>query len=900
MSDSSTEHVGPCSGSFVVTAENPSNTTDESKIMTRFLENQKRIENQKKSTQEQEDRYLFDDKDDDDQADDDKVDDGIDGKRIGATIEKFVISLDSTFDEDDTLTVSEGGPTFDDEDEKDTFDEEDIKYTDGESYLSDEDDELNLRFDGGSGSGSVDEDEDEKFGNVFDKAFEKSGFMKEPPKKDDFLDQAGAAIDSLYRRLTSMSIGSKSHSSRSKEDHIVMKGKGKKKKSAENKSGRNKSFLKGDDEELTRESSGTTTTVDENTVGIKNSFSTESEELNLSKDMLVPYDRDAGAKYHVGCGGCLQTEELVTLCNMATAVAGDDEALGEAFEGVCKEQFERVKQQPSVKAFHKKFIAPCTSSNSHSKRLSRWMKRATSCGADGIHQGSSTGLEHDTDSIIDSMVESADSGNGAKTDAGDKEVINMDPNHTKEDIFSKRIVREKNAFAPDDSFAAKCSSIEMMSCMGGREDKSGTTTGQEASPKSNSLEGQKSKNVDPAVLQAEAKTLANAVLYIKAPIQKIAQTASSSKTLYRVKNLLNKTVGKKSSVSNAETKTTFSSWISNATNKVEAGDLEEERPILRVTVEDKSRSFPYDELGRHRGRPPCKIIPGDKPNDDPASPDALLEHEEAMLSTVKEAIENAELFLSKSKYGLDKEETDILLSPLRKSIENAEMIISASMLGTCAGKANEEVSLDLGARCETLEVELITEPTKTCSVEITEGDAVKPAKQEDAETLATESSLSISSAYSYQEPELEIAEEEHMVIIGSSSLSVHSTATTTKKIEKATKVKKQSFWKSRRSKMDESSQTVSPPICSTILIKNDDVEVTTHSQEAMAVEKVKDHSFFAKAEKKNKKPRRLSQRKKRKSGKLATVAHIQLSSSGNIHAVLPIGGTNRCNVSVRL
>lgn len=344
-------------------------------------------------------------------------------------------------------------------------------------------------------------------------------------------------------------------------------------------------------------------------------------------------------------------------------------------------------------------------------------------------------------------------------------------------------------------------------------------------------------------------------------------------------------------MSNAETKTTFSSWISNATNKVEAGDLEEERPILRVTVEDKSRSFPYDELGRHRGRPPCKIIPGDKPNDDPASPDALLEHEEAMLSTVKEAIENAELFLSKSKYGLDKEETDILLSPLRKSIENAEMIISASMLGTCAGKANEEVSLDLSARCETLEVELITEPTKTCSVEITEGDAVKPAKQEDAETLATESSLSISSAYSYQEPELEIAEEEHMVIIGSSSLSVHSTATTTKKIEKATKVKKQSFWKSRRSKMDESSQTVSPPICSTILIKNDDVEVTTHSQEAMAVEKVKDHSF-AKAEKKK--------RKKRKSGKLATVAHIQLSSSGNIHAVLPIGGTNRCNVSVRL
>jgi hypothetical protein len=880
MSDINTEHFGPCSGSFVVTVENPSNTTNESKIMTRFLENQM------KSAHEQEYCNVFDDDDEedndedeqanDDQANDDQFDDGIDAERIGATIEKLVDAFDSTFDEDDTLTILEGDPTFDDEDEKDN------KYADGESYLSDEDDELNLRYDGDSGS--VNEHEDEKIGNVFDKAFEKSGF-----KKDDFLYQTGAAVDSLYRRLTSMPIGSKSHSCRSKEDHIVMKSKGKKKKSAENKSRRSKkheSFLKrqfqkykmkGDDEELTRKSTGTTATIDENTVGIKNSFSTESDEFNLSNDMLVPDDIDDGTEYHADCGGCLQTEEFVTLCNMTTAITSDDEALDEAFKGVCKDQFERIQRQPTVKAFHEKFIA--------SKRLSRWVNRAISCGADGIPQGSSTNLEDGTSSIIDRMVESADSGNGAKATARDKEVINMDPNRTKEHSGTKRIERKNNAFAPVDSFAAKYSSIEMMSCMGGRENESGTTPGQEALPKSKSLGCEKPNDVDPTALQAEAKTLANAVLYMKAPIQKIALSVSSSKILYGVKNLLHKTAGKKSSVSNLETKAMFSPGISDATNKVQASDLEEESPILRVIVEDKSLSFPYDELGRLHGRPSSEIIPGDKPND-PVSPDDLLEHEEAMLSTVKEAIENVELVLSKSKYGLHKKETDILLSPLRKSLARAKMIISASALGACAGKEYEEVSLNLDTRFETFEVELVTEPTKTCSVEIVEGDAVELAKQNDEETLATESSLSIPSEY--QEPELEIAEEEHKAITGSSSFSVHST---TKKIEKTKKVKKQSFWKARRSKMDEPSQTVTPPICSSILLKKDDVEVTTHSQEAIAVEKVKDNSS-SKAEKINKKPRWLSQRKKRKNGNLASVAHIQLSSSGNIHAVLPIVGTN--------
>jgi len=959
-------------GVGVVTDESPTAIAESSKIMMRFLEEEEKKEKTEKTEEEQEYRTLFDDADDDADADDiddnvvdddntdaediddndnadaEDIDDNVvaeansnaDGgegvgasfeeveasfetvgasfevKEIGAFFEEHGDSMDGSLYEED-LTFSEGGGG--DDDTLTLTDGEGDGDGDGERYLSDEDDELNLRYE-----------------SFLDGAFKKTGFLSKDPKKMDFLDQTGAVVNTLYRQFSSLSIRAQ-NSDRNLATKEGAKGKtntgSKHKKSSKSK--KKESFLKhlkrrktAEDEELTSESTaGSTSTGDGNTVGIKNSFSTESDDSRyLSNNdnhnhKNKPKNEDQGSsssihnqdpesERHRGCGGCLHAEELVALFPMASATTTDTASAGGDSRDVSKRDYKCSNQEfdevgdieipesskkpddtTTTTTFHERFVAPCAPLQAcseaerapglPSRQLSRWKNRVKSRGEENIRSlPPPIYFDDGIDSILDGIVVV----NDGEYDDRDQEVVYKDPNNsTQESSFFRESGCEKELYAPYDLLATKCGSIArsrsprtflscggdgvMMFCM---EDKIETSTLCAAADyeddivfQSDAPEKTKSKDIDPALLQAEAKNLANAVLHSKHPIKNIVVAVSSSKTLYRVQQLLYKT--------ESQAKNIFLRGHSVLTDNATYDDMsEDESFIVREYADYSIRSYPFDEAEQQLSpsQDLGEILPGVKPTDGLASPDSLQEIKEPLPPFVKESLEVAEMVLSESRYGLcdieEEIESDIPPTPLMVSYENAEMITSAWAYGPSC--------ICIGVEHDTTNGPLTMEPSKLYPVELT--TETEDAIEEEGAYFATE--IALPSQFVQQDPELETAKEEHEVVtVGSSS----SDCDATKKALEAKKAKKRSFWKPHRTRTGKTSRH-GPSHSTTILIKSDD-------------------DCSADTKKMTKKSRRLSRRKTKKSSKPESAVHVQLSSGGKVHAILSAGET-ACEVSMRM
>lgn len=636
-----------------------SNIAEDSK---RFLENENvnDVETQEandkpeekmdeKSEEKKEFRTLFDDDEGGDTTDSNGV------TFTPALEQDYDPTFDAIFEEADPAPSEEEEETVDEEGT--TLTDEDDTLEGKDSYLSDEDD-----------SDSEHENENENEHGRFETAY--SDISSNLPS-NDFLDHTGALIDGMYRRIASLTVGKADDENNVADEKMKLKSKRKSQKPKTK-----------EEDELIRE--GSTSTGEGNTVGIQNSFSTESDDMtDANKQEGIRDDSNGdGVEFFVACGGCLEAEELKQIFPLA---AFDDKD----FNGSCKDistcngsedasamlesAIDRVQKQDAVKVFHKKFIAPCTSppSDTPSKR--------TPPSEDVVEDG--------TDSILDGNLEE-----------------------------DKGVESELALCGPIDLLATECGSIDKVNAALNCGDIEDTIeTKQEDVPNSDESEYQEPKAMNPARLQAEAKNVARAVMRYK-PIQKFA--ATSNKTLHKVQKILNKN----SSKQRPESKD-ISSPSKPAVTK-EGNALKQESPVVR------GRSiFPWDELGQFANQ-----IPGDDPIDEPIDDK---KNNDVVAPSENESDENVspETNCPCEQTTID-EEIASLPESIRKSIKHAEMVMSASAYGPGIYNNNEDGAAAL-ARDRGTEVSLIPVSTKP---ESTEG---KAAKLDTTDTVSTLSSPSV-------------------------------------------------------------------------------------------------------------------------------------------------------------
>lgn len=402
---------------------------------------------------------------------------------------------------------------------------------------------------------------------------------------------------------------------------------------------------------------------------------------------------------------------------------------------------------------------------------------------------------------------------------------------------------------------------------------------------------------------------------VKAPIKKISSVAASTgnRALYKVQKFIAK-------------RSPLAKGVCLQRNFDEENcELQEDTIIIHA--EDGSRSFPFDESGSAGlSNTTFKIIgeifPEDETNNTPIVK-VSIENTESERSVKKLEFGEFEIFETTDDF-----EDEILPQPVIDSIEQAEILMSTSVYGPefpCQVEEKEEEEEDCGVvECRTTtDLSMLTDPTRSWTVEQSKDHAVALGRQEtesDFSVAAAPNTLSMHAPcvevevmdpseeveYSipFDDPILEIAEEDNeSTTIGKSiANSVHFEP---KKAPKAKKPKMvRSFWKlSRRTKNDETENTPSLPVSSVILMKDDDVEVA-HTTTPV-IQEIANEMALCKEKKPLMKDRsqllqRLSSRKMRKNDEQKierTASHIQLSSSGHIHAVVAVGN-NGCEVSL--
>lgn len=276
----------------------------------------------------------------DEDADDDSVeDDDVDENKL--SLEEFVTSFVFTFDEDERGFSETDGPTFDDEEE--TYSDEDV------TYLSDENDELKLIRDSYSLY--------KRTGKIVDP--EASCYTKK--KKDDLLDEACAAIDRFYWRLTSLFIKTKKtvQESAKKGKAVAEENINSERWSKEiNEAQKAKEAFLKSFHQCTAMGYDINAS-DGNTVGIKESFSTASDDDKTSKELRAGNTKKL---YEKDC------KHFANFAGMSSKEAND------FFESA----------HPSVIDFHNQFIGPCmplqenAPNGAQSQKLSQWLNSAKS------------------------------------------------------------------------------------------------------------------------------------------------------------------------------------------------------------------------------------------------------------------------------------------------------------------------------------------------------------------------------------------------------------------------------------------------------------------------------------------------------------------------------------------
>ncbi len=280
---------------------------------------------------------------DEDSADEDSAEDVVvDESQM--SLEEFVHAFVFTFDEDERGLSETDGRTFDDEE---TYSDEDV------TYLSDENDELKLIRDSYS--------EYKRAGKFIDP--EASCYTKK--KKDDIVDEACAAIDRFYWRLTSLFIKTKKNvqESAKKGKAVAEENINSERWSKEiNEAKKAKEALLKSFHQCTAMGYDINAS-DGNTVGIKESFSTASDDDDDNNNKPSKQVRAVNTKklYEKDC------KHFSNFAGMSSKEAND------FFESV----------HPSVVDFHNQFIGPCmplenVPKSSQSEKLSQWLNSAKS------------------------------------------------------------------------------------------------------------------------------------------------------------------------------------------------------------------------------------------------------------------------------------------------------------------------------------------------------------------------------------------------------------------------------------------------------------------------------------------------------------------------------------------
>lgn len=278
-------------------------------------------------------------------ADSASTKDAADGEEMEKSGEENVLSLEEfahafvfSFDEDNGVLSETDGQTFD---EGDTY--EGATYLEEETYLSDENDELKLIRDSYS-----------LYKRVEETCIDPDASCYTNRKKDDFVDQACAAIDCFYWRLTSLFIKTKQsvQESAEKGKAVARENINSERWSAEIKEAQKaKEVLVKSFHQFTSIGYDTGAS-DGNTVGIKDSFSTASDDETPSNG---PRDRNSEKLFDKDC------KQFSNFAGMTSKEATH------FFESA----------QPTVMDLHDKFITPCMPENAHGKRpsqnLSQWL-----------------------------------------------------------------------------------------------------------------------------------------------------------------------------------------------------------------------------------------------------------------------------------------------------------------------------------------------------------------------------------------------------------------------------------------------------------------------------------------------------------------------------------------------
>jgi len=765
----------------------------------------------------------------------------------------LVDNVGSTFDEEDPTVSETGHPSLELEEEDDDDDDDDnFSYSDEESYLSDEDDELNLHY--------------------------RSGCRG----KDDFLDQTGAVVERLYKRISSASeayhqrLRCRSNKNDADDENQPHKDNSK-------VSDKKVSFLRRlqqhvvknqhplpQDDEQTRESSATASTGE------------TTEPCDNSEASFLEQSAFDAAKCNAGCGGLLTKKELAQLFpklvvnhkkkggrnnNKAGGCESTDE-LENAFSkeaSICatksKEENSDFLESAMDKARQLQETAPA-------KQISSWLHDTKARVEGNSEQKEETAVTStNTSKKIPLAPDGAESLLDGLQVLDNEEVKENSPKD--EGVAAKASAAAPNdviQLGPDDEISVVAASEITIEVSIEPQEKASTDVATDIAPdvapapavasaSTGQDEGVEGKNPTINTFEDEVKSDVAILDSLSACGASIAdkkalfncghesqlmncmdertsneqdasppldcKTIDSAQMQAESKNLAN--IARTTPV---QTKPTSIQRVQKFTETKEEIDLDEESPILQKSTFNADKST----------TPSVQTL------------------DESIPYFVKKSIERAERLLSESSYGPCRSEKtaepDIKLfeTPLQASFKDAGMILSATNHSPrVLAQLQDNEAKYIGIRPE------LTSADNSNDQQLRDhrGNVVADHRGVTIEATKAEKGCETSATGSFQKQALPKTKPEQ---------------------------KKRSFWKSRYSKTEKAARNKQKAVASSVIsIQNDDIEVTTTASKSKKSSKKKPSTKNTRLKKRSTKKRDVVE---------STAAHVQLSSSENGHAIV--------------